>query len=168
MNLKKAKVFLIAPPTSRYFKSTTKLTFSIFSALSTKLSPSLPILRNLNRQKLISPKQNRCSIHMKQNFYCNIRSMNQSSTSCQTSYALHTRAPSSSYVTLIIWLFSEVGKKRRFVSVWMLLRKYLVVLWTHFQNFRKCNIRSIYLWYIIFYMYVFMSAVVSRYPAVLT
>lgn len=143
MNLKKAKVFLIAPPTSRYFKSTTKLTLSIFSAFSTKLSPNLPILRNLNRQQLISPKQNRYSIHMKQHFYRKIRSMNQSSASCKSSCALHTHAPSSSYVTLIIWLFSEVGKKRCFVSAWMLLRKYLVVLWTHFQNFRKCNIRSI-------------------------
>ena len=111
MNLKKAKVFLIAPPNSRYFKSTTKLTFSIFSALSTKLSPNLPILRNLNRQKLISPKQNRYSIHMKQNFYRKIRSMNQSSASCQTSCALHTHAPSSSYIMLPFDFLARWGRK---------------------------------------------------------
>ena len=43
--------------------------FSIFSTFSTKKSPNLPILRNSNSQKLICPKQNGYSIHMKQNFH---------------------------------------------------------------------------------------------------
>ena len=54
---------------------------------------------------------------MRENFSAKIGTINQSSASRQTSYALHTHASSRSYITSIILLLSEVGKKRCFVSV---------------------------------------------------
>ena len=58
----------------------------------------------MHSEKLISPKQNRYSIHVKENFSPKIGTIYQSSASRQTSCALHTHASSRSYVTSIISL----------------------------------------------------------------